>query len=63
MHWIMQRVFMFYFYVDDGLTGAESVQEAIELQQQMQALIPWEAFLLRKWNYSDPQVCSRVANN
>ena len=26
------------FYVDDGLTGADSVEEAIELQGQLQAL-------------------------
>ena len=43
------------FYVDDGLTGADSVQEANELQQQMQTLFSKGDFVLRKWNSSDPQ--------
>lgn len=27
------------FYIDDGLTGADSVQEAIKLQRQLQDLL------------------------
>ena len=41
------------FYVDDGLTGADSVQEAIELQRQLQELFSKGGLLLRKWNSSD----------
>ena len=36
------------FYVDDGLIGADSEQEAIELQKQLQSLFLL-GFLLRKW--------------
>ena len=36
------------FYVDDGLTGADSVPEAIELQRQLQDLFNKGGFLLRK---------------
>jgi len=43
------------FYVDDGLTGADSVPEAIELRQQLQNLFSKGGFLLRKWNSSDPR--------
>ena len=42
------------FYVDDGLTGANTVQEAIKLQQQLQDLFSKGGFLLRKWNSSNP---------
>ena len=38
------------FYVDDCLTGTDTVQDAIELQEQLQEL------LLRKWNTSKPTV-------
>ena len=43
------------FYVDDGLTGADSIPEAIELRQQLQNLFSKGGFLLRKWNSSDPR--------
>ena len=36
------------FYVDDGLTGADSIQDAIELQRQLQDLFAKGGFLLRK---------------
>ena len=38
------------FYVDDGLTGADSTEEAIKLQRQLQDLFSHGGFLLRKWN-------------
>ena len=48
------------FYVDDGLTGADSIEEAIELQTQLQTLFSKGGFLLRKWNCSDPRVLSNL---
>ena len=48
------------FYVDDGLTGADSVPEAIELQKQLQDLFSRGGFLLRKWNASDPTVLQHL---
>ena len=44
------------FYVDDGLTGADSTEEAIELQRQLQDLFSHGGFLLRKWNSNDQVV-------
>ncbi len=44
------------FYVDDGLTGADSVSEARELRQQLQDLFSLGGFLLRKWTSSEPRV-------
>ena len=38
------------FYVDDGLIGADSVEEVITLQKQLQDLFARGGFLLRKWN-------------
>ncbi len=48
------------FYVDDGLTGANSVEEAIELQKELQTLFSKGGFLLRKWNSSDPTVLHQI---
>ena len=44
------------FYVDDGLCGADSPQEAIELQVQLLELFSRGGFLLRKWRSSEPTV-------
>ena len=42
------------FYVDDCLTGANSVEEGIQLQDELQNLYSEADFLLRKWNSSNP---------
>ena len=47
-------------YVDDGLTGADSVEEAVELQRQLQYLFSQIGFLLRKWNSSEPAVLQHI---
>jgi len=44
------------FYVDDGVTGADTVAEAIELHNQLQSLFSKVGFLLHKWNSSEPAV-------
>lgn len=38
--------------VDDGITGSDSVDDAINLQCNLQELFSWGKFLLRKWNSS-----------
>ena len=48
------------FYVDDALTGADSVDEAITLQQQLQELSKHAGFTLRKWNSSNPPVLQHI---
>ena len=48
------------FYVDDGLTGADSIQDAIELRKQLQELFMKGGFLLRKWNSSEPAVLDHI---
>ena len=44
------------FYVDDGLTIANSTEEAIKLQEQLQDLFSRGGFLLHKWNSNDQVV-------
>ena len=41
------------FYVDDGLTGANSVSEAADLQRELQELFARGGFLLCKWRSSE----------
>ena len=48
------------FYVDDGLTGADSVEESIRLQKQLQNLFSKGGFLLRKWNSSEISVLQHI---
>ena len=48
------------FYVDDGLTGADSVEQAIELHNQLQMLFDAGGFLLRKWNSSETAVLENI---
>ena len=49
------------FYVDDALTGADSVDGAIELQGQLHCLFSDGCFLLRKWNSSDPAALQHIS--
>lgn len=48
------------FYVDDGLAGGDTVEEAITLQYQLQELFGRGGFLLRKWSCSNPAVLKHL---
>ncbi len=48
------------FYVDDGLVGADSVEEAICLQDELQHLFSAGGFTLRKWKTSDATVKENI---
>ena len=48
------------FYVDDGLMGADSVQEAIELRNEIQELFDQGGFNLRKWKSSEQRVLDQI---
>ena len=48
------------FYVEDGLTGADSITEAIHLQKQLQELFHKGGFVLRKWNSNEPEVLNHI---
>ena len=40
--------------MDDGLTGAKSIPEAIELQKELQEMFEKGGFLLRTWKSNEP---------
>ena len=48
------------FYVNDGLTGPDSIEGAIDLCVQLQALFNKGGFLLRKWNSSEMAVLQQI---
>ena len=48
-------------YVDDCLTGADSIEEAARLQTDLQQLFGKAQFLLRKWNSSHPAALEHVS--
>ncbi len=49
------------FYVDDGLTGADTPEEATKLQRLLQDLFASGGFLLRKWKSSHPSVLQHLS--
>ena len=51
------------FYVDDCLSGADSVSEAVALQSELHSLFSKGGFLLRKWNSSEPEVLRHIPAN
>lgn len=48
------------FYVDDNMSGADSVEEAIELYQQLSQLMASAGFNLRKWSSNCPQLLEKI---
>ena len=48
------------FYVDDGLDGADSVDEAIKLRAEMQGLTELGGFVPRKWKSSELAVLAQI---
>ncbi len=50
------------FYVDDALTGANSREEAVQLQSQLQELFSRGGFILRKWNSNDSSVLDHISS-
>ena len=48
------------FYVDDCLSGADTVSSAVEMQIQLQELFERGGFLLRKWNSSEKAVLEHI---
>ena len=54
------KVAMESFYVDDGLVGADSVNEAICLREDLQKLFSLGGFKLRKWKASDATVAQSI---
>ncbi|XP_055622708.1 uncharacterized protein LOC129766221 [Toxorhynchites rutilus septentrionalis] len=51
------------FYVDDLFSGANSVQEAIVLRQQLEFLLNKGGFQLRKWASNEPAVLEAISLN
>ncbi|XP_050452147.1 uncharacterized protein LOC126851851 [Cataglyphis hispanica] len=48
-------------YMDDILTGAPSIEEAMDLQRQLTELCTAGGFPLRKWSANDPRLLTRIA--
>ncbi|XP_065091576.1 uncharacterized protein LOC135712546 [Ochlerotatus camptorhynchus] len=51
------------FYVDDFFSGAQTVTEAIELREQMDAMFNSAGMQLRKWASNYPEVLEEVPEN
>ena len=48
------------FYVDNGLVGAESVQDAIRLREELQEIFSLGGFMLRNWKSSSAAVARNI---
>ena len=51
------------FYVDDGLIGAKSFEQAVKLQRELQEAFSLGGFLLQKWNSSEPDVLRHLSDD
>ena len=51
------------FYVDNCLTGEDTVPAAIELRSQLSNLFTEGGFLLQKWNASEPAVLDNLPSD
>ena len=49
------------FYVDDCMSGADTVTDAVEMQRQLQEMFQRGGFLPCKWNSSDRAVLKHVS--
>lgn len=52
-HPISSKVFQIHIYVDDALLGTSTVEEALDLQQDVIRLLQKGRFELRKWSKND----------
>ena len=59
----MAKVAQAAFYIDNGLTGADTVQEVIQLREQLQQLFSRACFRLRKWNSSEPPILDSIPSD
>ena len=50
------------FYVDDALTDANTVENAVGLQIQLQRLLDAAGFMLRKWNSNAPTALQHISS-
>lgn len=48
------------FYVDDALTGANTIGELVEKNRQLTCLLERGGFLLRKWSANHPEILQHV---
>ena len=48
------------FYVDDVLTGAQTVEQAIQLRKELNLLLRKGCMTLRKWRASHPEVLDSI---
>lgn len=51
------------FYVDDGLTGEDSIEKGITLQTQLQELFGFGGFALRKWRSNESAVLAHIPSH
>lgn len=48
------------FYVDDCITGASTIKQAMNLQTQLQELLSSHDLILRKWRSSSQEVLANI---
>ena len=51
------------FYVDDGLTGANSIEEAVQLRKELQELFALGGFVVHKWKSSESAVAEHIPSH
>ena len=62
-HWQTVQAVLDSFYVDDGLTSANSIKEAVRLCKELQELFASGGFVLHKWKTSEPAVAEDILSH
>lgn len=57
---VSSRVIKDDFYVDDLLSGADTVEETVRIQTEVSAILGTAGFRLRKWTASEPTVLDGI---
>ena len=51
------------FYVDDGLTGANSIEQTAQLRKELQELFALRRFVLQRWKCSESAVAEHIPSH
>ncbi|KMQ84915.1 hypothetical protein RF55_16893 [Lasius niger] len=57
---LAKQVLLSDFYMDDVLTGTDTIEETIKLQRELTTLLAKGHFILRKWRANDKRIISHL---
>lgn len=59
----VQRAIRHDFYVDDYLSGGDTIEETVDISKKVQSVLSTVKFNLRKWRSNNPQILSQITDS